>query len=305
MTMRKGILLAGGTGSRLFPLTHSVSKQLLPVYDKPMIFYPLSLLINAGVQEIAVITPPAQRGMFEACLGDGRAFGVLLHFIPQPSPEGLSQAYILAEEFLDGAPSMMVLGDNLFCGEGIVEQIAVAAARPDRNSVFGYSVLDPQNYGIVTFDFEGRAISIDEKPIRPSSDCAVTGLYLLDGDAPRHARTVRPSDRGELEITDLLQAYLDNDNLNVVRLDDGRWFDTGAPQNLLDAGNYVRNQFDENGLVTGSPEIAAYEGGLISHQQLLRRAASMRNSDYGRMLMDIVVEPGFLNARSNTAMSIA
>ena len=288
MTARKGILLAGGTGSRLFPLTQAVSKQLLPVYDKPMIYYPLSLMIECGVKEIALITTPAQRTMFETCLGDGRAFGVTLKYIVQPSPDGLAQAYLLAERFLDGAPSMMVLGDNLFCGDEATDQIAGAAASP-ACAVFGYPVLDPQNYGVVTFDDVGRAVSIDEKPERPRSDCAVTGLYLLDGDAPRRARMVRPSARGELEITDLLQSYLDDDLLEVVRLRNGRWFDTGAPLNLLDASNYVRHRLAQHGHVIGSPEIAAFERGMISCDQLLRRAASMRNTDYGRLLRDVAV----------------
>lgn len=287
MTRRKGIILAGGTGSRLFPLTQATSKQLLPVYDKPMIFYPLSLMISAGVEEVAIITTPAHRAMFENCLGDGHAFGIDIRYIVQPSPDGLAQAYILAESFLAGAPSMMLLGDNLFCGDEICFQITTAAAQMSRATVFGYPVLDPQNYGIVAFDAAGAAISIEEKPARPLSDCAVTGLYLLDGDAPSRARDVRPSRRGELEITDLLQSYLDSGRLDVVRLGAGRWFDTGSPENLIDAGNHIRNQLLQYGKVIGSPELAAFQRGLLTSEQMARRAGSMRKTDYGMTLRHI------------------
>lgn len=302
MTMRKGILLAGGTGSRLFPLTHAVSKQLLPVFDKPMIFYPLSLLISSGVTEVAIVTTPAQRIAFEACLGDGRAFGITLKYIVQPSPDGLAHAYLLAERFLDGAPSMMLLGDNLFFGAEMEAQIARAAAGT-RNTVFGYPVLDPQNYGIANMDASGQVTSIVEKPEKPSSDLAVTGLYLLDGEAPARARNVRPSLRGELEITDLLQSYLEDTVLDVVRLTNGRWFDTGAPQNLLDASIYVRNQHTEGQRLVGSPELAAFRRGLISGEQLLRRAASMHQTDYGRGLRDIATAraPHVSSALASTA----
>ncbi|MEM1299324.1 MAG: sugar phosphate nucleotidyltransferase [Pseudomonadota bacterium] len=288
MTKRKGILLAGGTGSRLFPLTHAVSKQLLPVYDKPMIFYPLSLLINSGIDEIVIITTPAQRASFEACLGDGRAFGITLKYIVQPSPDGLAQAYLLAERFLDGAPSMMVLGDNLFCGPELEAQITQAASCA-ANAVFGYPVLDPQNYGVANTDVAGRVTSIVEKPELPVSDLAVTGLYLLDGEASERARSVRPSMRGELEITDLLQTYLEDGRLEVVRLENGRWFDTGAPLNLLDASNYVRNQLAQHNRAIGSPELAAFRRGLISVDQLLRRAASMHQTEYGHLLKGAAV----------------
>ena len=303
MSKRRGIVLAGGTGSRLFPLTHSVSKQLLPVYDKPMIFYPISLLIEAGVEEIAIITSPPQRDMFEQCLGDGRSFGVKFEYIIQPSPDGLVQAYLLAEDFLDGAPSALALGDNLFCGEALVSQISEAAAQPAECTVFGYPVLDPQNYGVATFDANGRAVSIEEKPHKPRSDFAVTGLYLLDGDAPLRARNIRPSPRGELEITDLLQSYLDDGKLNVTRLSAGRWFDTGAPLNLLDAGNYVRNQLIQRRLVIGSPELSAFRRGLISCDQMLRRAATMHATDYGRMLRDAAIAGS--QAPDNAHLSIA
>ena len=287
MTRRKGIILAGGTGSRLFPLTHAVSKQLLPVYDKPMIYYPLSVLIAAGVEEIAVITSPAHREVFESCLGNGRGFGVDIRYIVQPSPDGLAQSYILAEGFLEGAASTMILGDNLFMGDEILGQIIRAATQTSRSTVFGYPVLDPQNYGVVSFGQTGAADLIEEKPARPKSDLAVTGLYLLDSEAPVRARDVQPSKRGELEITDLLQTYLDEGCLDVVRLGAGRWFDAGSPENLLDAGNYVRNQLLQYGKVQGSPELAAFERGLLSRERLLRRSAEMRKTDYGATLFHI------------------
>ena len=285
MARRKGIILAGGTGSRLFPLTYAVSKQLLPVYDKPMIYYPLATLIEAGLREIAIITTPHHRAAFREVLGDGRHLGLNITFIAQPRPEGLAQAYTLAEDFLDGAGSVLALGDNIFAGDGVRARLAQAVARADRGTVFTVSVPDPQNYGIVSFDHTGRALSIQEKPRLPKSNCAVTGLYVLDGDAPRRARTVRPSARGELEITDVLQSYLEAGLLDVENLDaDSTWFDTGSPENLLDAALFVRDAAARGAGNLGCIEEVAFRAGLIDASQLLRLAARQASASYGRRL---------------------
>src|SRR5690606_31545985 len=218
MRGRKGILLAGGSGTRLYPITLGISKQLLPIYDKPMIYYPLSVLMLAGIREIIVITTPEDQAQFKRQLGDGRQWGLELSYVVQPAPEGLAQAYLLAEDFLAGSASTMVLGDNIFFGHGLTELLVAAAAREAGGTVFGYRVNDPERYGVVEFAADGKAISIIEKPERPASDYAVTGLYFLDGDAPRRAREVRPSKRGELEITTLLEMYLAEETLSVERL---------------------------------------------------------------------------------------
>ncbi|MBN8189844.1 MAG: glucose-1-phosphate thymidylyltransferase RfbA [Rhodobacteraceae bacterium] len=291
MTARKGIILAGGTGSRLFPITVAVSKQLMPVYDKPMIYYPLSVLMLAGIREIAVITTPQDAAQFQRALGDGSQWGLSLSYIAQPSPEGLAQAYLLAESFLDGAPSCMVLGDNIFFGHGLPELLAAADARETGGTVFGYHVSDPQRYGVVAMDADGRATRIVEKPEVPPSNFAVTGLYFLDGSAPERARGITPSARGELEITDLLTTYLDEGALQVERMGRGfAWLDTGTHESLLDAGNFVRTLQNRQAMQTGCLEEIAYGRGWIDRAGLERGAEAMGKSTYGRYLRELLAE---------------
>ncbi|AXI41389.1 glucose-1-phosphate thymidylyltransferase RfbA [Sulfitobacter sp. SK011] len=286
---RKGIILAGGSGTRLYPITVSVSKQLLPVYDKPMIYYPLSVLMLAGIREISVITTPQDRAQFERALGDGSQWGVSLTYIVQPSPDGLAQAYILAEDFLDGAPSAMVLGDNIFFGHGLPELLAEADKEERGGTVFGYRVADPERYGVVDFDDEGRARQIIEKPEVPPSNYAVTGLYFLDEDASDRARKVAPSARGELEITTLLESYLDEGMLRVKRMGRGyAWLDTGTHGSLLDAGNFVRTLEMRQGLQTGSPDEIAFNQGWISAQDIQARAEMFAKNEYGTYLMGLL-----------------
>jgi glucose-1-phosphate thymidylyltransferase len=282
---RKGIILAGGSGTRLYPITMGVSKQLLPIYDKPMIYYPLSVLMLAGIREIAVITTPEDQTQFRRLLGDGSQWGISLDYIEQPRPEGLAQAYILAEEFLAGAPSAMVLGDNIFFGHGLPEMLAAADARPQGGTVFGYHVADPERYGVVDFDEAGRARSIIEKPKVPPSNYAVTGLYFLDASAPERARDIRPSARGELEITALLESYLDQGLLSVETMGRGyAWLDTGTHGSLLDAGNFVRTLQERQGLQTGSPDEIAYGLGWIDREALMARARVFGKNAYGAYL---------------------
>ncbi|WP_298570630.1 glucose-1-phosphate thymidylyltransferase RfbA [uncultured Aliiroseovarius sp.] len=293
---RKGIILAGGSGTRLYPITQGVSKQLMPIYDKPMIFYPLSVLMLAGIREIAVITTPEDQEQFQRLLGDGRQWGISLTFLVQPKPEGLAQAYIIAEEFLDGAASAMVLGDNIFFGHGLPEMLIRASAKDTGGTVFGYHVADPENYGVVDFDDHGKAIAIIEKPKVPPSHYAVTGLYLLDGKAPERARRVMPSKRAELEITALLQMYLESDELTVEHMGRGfAWLDTGTHGNLLDAGNFVRTLQKRQGMQTGCPEEAAFSKGWITRDELRARAKLFHKNDYGRYLtslLDTTNRPG-------------
>ncbi|UWR51222.1 glucose-1-phosphate thymidylyltransferase RfbA [Phaeobacter inhibens] len=285
MTARKGIILAGGSGTRLYPITMAVSKQLLPLYDKPMIYYPLSVLMLAGIREICVITTPQDQDQFTRLLGDGSQWGVHLTYVEQPSPDGLAQAFVLAEEFLAGAPSALVLGDNVFFGHGLPKLLAAADAQTSGGTVFGYHVADPERYGVVDFDAEGRAREIIEKPAVPPSNYAVTGLYFLDGSAPQRARQVTPSPRGELEITDLLQMYLDEDALRVETMGRGyAWLDTGTHGSLLDAGNFVRTLQERQGLQTGCPEEIAYEAGWIDAGQLRTRAEMFAKNAYGAYL---------------------
>ena len=283
---RKGIILAGGSGTRLYPITMGVSKQLLPVYDKPMIYYPLSVLMLAGIREIAVITTPEDQDQFRRLMGDGSQWGLSLTWITQPSPDGLAQAYLLAEAFLNGAPSAMVLGDNIFFGHGLPEVLAAADAKPSGGTVFGYHVADPERYGVVAFDAAGRASAIIEKPKVPPSNYAVTGLYFLDGSAPAKARAVKPSERGELEITTLLEMYLAEGSLSVERMGRGfAWLDTGTHASLLDAGNFVRTLQDRQGLQTGSPDEIAFAKGWINRDALAARAKKFGKNDYGRYLL--------------------
>ena len=289
MTKRKGIILAGGSGTRLYPVTMGVSKQLLPIYDKPMVYYPISVLMLAGIREIAMITTPQDQEQFKRTLGDGSQWGVTLTYITQPSPDGLAQAYLLAEGFLDGAPSALVLGDNIFYGHGLPEILQAADSKPTGGTVFGYRVSDPERYGVVDFDAQGKAKSIIEKPEVPPSNYAVTGLYFLDGAAPARARKVTPSPRGELEITSLLEMYLNDGELSVETMGRGfAWLDTGTHGSLLDAGNFVRTLEKRQGQQTGCLEEIAYEQGWITPEDLAARAEVFRKNDYGAYLKNIL-----------------
>lgn len=289
MTQRKGIILAGGSGTRLYPITMGVSKQLLPLYDKPMIYYPITVLMLAGIREIAIITTPEDQAQFQRLLGDGVQWGLRFEWIIQPSPDGLAQAYLLAEDFLAGAPSAMVLGDNIFFGHGLPLLMAAADARDTGGTVFGYRVSDPERYGVVDFDLQGRARAIVEKPAKPPSHYAVTGLYFLDGTAPQRAAQVKPSDRGELEITTLLESYLADGELTVEKMGRGfAWLDTGTHASLLDAGNFVRTLENRQGLQTGCPEEIAFEAGWIDADQLRDRAAKFSKNAYGKYLLNLL-----------------
>jgi len=291
MTRRKGIILAGGSGTRLWPITMGVSKQLLPLYDKPMIYYPLSVLMLGGIREIAIITTPEDQAQFQRLMGDGSQWGLSFTWIVQPSPEGLAQAYILARDFLNGAPSAMVLGDNIFFGHGLPETLATADGQETGGTVFGYRVADPERYGVVDFAPDGQVRAIIEKPEKPPSNYAVTGLYYLDGRAPDLAESVRPSPRGELEIVDLLENYRAEGSLRVERMGRGfAWLDTGTHGSLLDAGNFVRTLTDRQGLQVGSPDEIAWRSGFITRDDLLKRAETFRKNDYGRYLLGIASE---------------
>ena len=285
MSTRKGIILAGGSGTRLYPITMGVSKQLLPVYDKPMIYYPLSVLMLAGIREIAVITTPEDQAQFQRLMGDGSQWGLSFEWIVQPSPEGLAQAYLLAEGFLAGAPSLMVLGDNIFFGHGLPELLARADAQAAGGTVFGYRVADPERYGVVDFDAGGRVRGIVEKPATPPSNFAVTGLYALDGTAPHKAAQVTPSGRGELEITSLLEMYLADGTLSVETMGRGyAWLDTGTHESLLDAANFVRTLQTRQGLQMGSPDEIAFARGWIDQHALRARAELFGKTAYGSYL---------------------
>ena len=282
MTKRKGIILAGGSGTRLYPVTMGSSKQLLTIYDKPMVYFPLSTLMFAGIREIAVITTPEDQAQFKRLLSDGSQWGLSLTYITQPSPDGLAQAFILAEAFLDGAPSALVLGDNIFFGHGLPELLASADQRAAGGTVFGYRVSDPERYGVVGFDPDGNVRSIIEKPAKPASNYAVTGLYFLDAEAPARARQVKPSARGELEITTLLEMYLADGSLTVEKMGRGfAWLDTGTHDSLLDAGNFVRTLQKRQGLQVGSPDEIAFGMGWIGREDLLRRADVFKKNEYG------------------------
>ena len=288
---RKGIILAGGSGTRLYPITISVSKQLLPIYDKPMIYYPLSVLMLGGIRNILIITTPQDADQFKRALGDGSQWGISLSYVTQPSPDGLAQAYLLAEDFLDGSPSAMVLGDNIFFGHGLPEILASADAQTIGGTVFGYRVSDPELYGVVDFDENGQTRQIIEKPAVPPSNYAVTGLYFLDNTASERAKTVKPSARGELEITTLLEMYLHDGLLNVRRMGRGyAWLDTGSHGSLLDAGNFVRTLETRQGLQTGSPDEIAYTQKWISAGDLQKRAKQFDKNEYGLYLENLANE---------------
>jgi len=286
---RKGIILAGGSGTRLYPITMGVSKQLLPIYDKPMIYYPLSVLMLGGIREIAIITTPEDQAQFQRLLGDGSQWGLSFTYIVQPSPDGLAQAYLLTKDFLGGAPSAMVLGDNIFFGHGLPQILERADQKATGGTVFGYHVADPERYGVVAFDDQGQAKQIIEKPPEPPSNYAVTGLYFLDGSAPDRAAQVRPSERGELEITSLLEMYLNEGLLDVQRMGRGyAWLDTGTHASLLDAGNFVRTLEQRQGMQTGSPDEISYAQGWIDAAGLEARAAKFKKNRYGAYLMGLL-----------------
>ena len=291
--IRKGIILAGGSGTRLWPITMGVSKQLLPVFDKPMIYYPLSALMLAGIREIAIITTPEDQAQFRRLLGDGSQWGLSFHYFEQPTPDGLAQAYLITERFLDGASSTLVLGDNIFFGHGLPELLEKADARQEGGTVFGYHVSDPERYGVVGFDEQGRANSIVEKPENPASNYAVTGLYFLDGRAPSLAAKVKPSPRGELEITSLLEMYLEEGSLQVETMGRGyAWLDTGTHSSLLDASNFVRTLTQRQGLQVGSPDEIAFRRGWVSTDVLSQRAKMFAKNGYGQHLQSLLRELG-------------
>ena len=285
---RKGIILAGGSGTRLHPSTISVSKQLMPVFDKPMIYYPLCVLMQAGLQDILVITTPQDAAAFENLLGDGHRWGLNIEYAQQPSPDGLAQALIIAEEFLDGAPSALVLGDNLFFGQTFNDVVAQAALRENGATVFGYQVSNPSAYGVVSFDKDGKVLELIEKPADPPSNYAVTGLYFYDSDAPALAKTITPSARGELEITALNQLYLEQGKLQVETLSDGTtWLDTGTHRSLLQAAQFVSVIEERQGIRICCPEVVAYRKGWIDRHQLKALGQSLIKSGYGSYLAKV------------------
>jgi glucose-1-phosphate thymidylyltransferase len=289
MSTRKGLILAGGTGSRLWPITQGLSKQLMPIYDKPMIYYPLSVLMLTDIREIGIITTPQDQAQFQNLLGDGSQWGVQITWLIQPSPDGLAQAYLIAEEFLDGGSSAMVLGDNIFFGHGLPELLASADAQEAGGTVFGYRVADPERYGVVVMDETGRVTQIIEKPKIPPSNYAVTGLYFLDGSAPERARKIKPSPRGELEIVTLLEGYLTEGALSVETMGRGyAWLDTGTHGSLLDAANFVRTLQSRQGMQTGCPEEIAYGAGWIDDRDLTALADRYAKTEYGAYLLGLM-----------------
>ena len=290
-TTQKGIILAGGSGTRLHPITRAVSKQLLPVYDKPMIYYPLATLMLAGIREVLVINTPHEQAMFQRLLGDGSQWGLDIHYAVQPSPDGLAQAFTIGRDFIAGQPSCLVLGDNIYYGHGFTERLKRAAAREHGATVFGYWVKDPERYGVAEFDASGKVIGLEEKPARPKSHYAVTGLYFYDKRVCDYAASLRPSPRGELEITDLNRCYLDDDSLHLEQLGRGfAWLDTGTHESLMEAGNYIETIENRQGLKVCCPEEIAYMNGWINAEQLLALAAPLAKTGYGQYLQQVAKE---------------
>lgn len=285
----KGIILAGGSGTRLYPLTMVTSKQLLPIYDKPMIYYPLSILMNAGIKDILIISTPNDTPRFEELLGDGSQFGISLQYKVQPSPDGLAQAFLLGEEFINGDSCAMILGDNIFHGHGLTKRLKRAVEKGEGATVFGYYVDDPERFGVVEFDKNGKAVSIEEKPLQPKSNYAVTGLYFYDNKVVEYAKTIKPSARGELEITDLNRIYLENGNLSVELLGQGfTWLDTGTHESLVDATNFVKTIETHSNRKIACLEEIAYLNGWISKEELEKAYKLYSKNQYGKYLKDVL-----------------
>ncbi len=289
MATQKGIILAGGSGTRLYPLTQAVSKQLLPVYDKPMIYYPLSTLMLAGVREVLVINTPHEQALFQRLLGDGSQWGMSIRYAAQPSPDGLAQAFLIGREFVDGKPGCLILGDNIFHGHGLTEALRSASSRTHGATVFGYWVRDPERYGVAEFDAQGKVVGLEEKPAQPRSNWAVTGLYFYDERACDFAASLQPSPRGELEITDLNRCYLDDGSLMLEKLGRGyAWLDTGTHESLTEASNFIETIENRQGLKVCCPEEIAFERGWIDAEQVLRLAQPLAKNGYGQYLMRLV-----------------
>ncbi|MFC5743974.1 glucose-1-phosphate thymidylyltransferase RfbA [Dyella tabacisoli] len=294
MSAHKGIILAGGSGTRLYPITHAISKQLLPVYDKPMVYYPLATLMLAGIRQVLMINTPHEQALFQRLLGDGSQWGIEITYAVQPSPDGLAQAFVIGRDFVGTDPSCLVLGDNIFYGVGLTERMKRAVAREQGATVFGYWVRDPERYGVAEFDTHGKVIGLEEKPAKPKSNYAVTGLYFYDGRACDYAASLTPSARGELEITDLNRCYLQDNSLHLEQLGRGyAWLDTGTHESLMEAGNFIQTIEHRQGLKICCPEEIAYLSGWIDAEQLLRLAAPLAKTGYGQYLRNLT-EQGYV-----------